>query len=143
MKEIRKASLIGAVLAAGVLTLFPLRELGAGAANGGHSAHRFVLFLYEGRQFDRSGSHVAEYTAWAKDVRRSGTAVSGDELAGGPKAVLESNSVQMTTEGDRGAEKLTGFFIVEAPDLDRAVRIAKGCPHLKHQGRVVVRPIAD
>ncbi len=38
-------------------------------------------------------------------------------------------------------EVLTGFFIIEARDLDAAVEIARGCPALTHGERVVVRSI--
>lgn len=36
---------------------------------------------------------------------------------------------------------LSGFFIIEAPDYETAVDIARGSPHVGHGGTVVVRAI--
>jgi len=41
----------------------------------------------------------------------------------------------------RAAETLAGYYVLAAPDLARAARIAGTTPHLRHGGRVVVRPI--
>ena len=38
-------------------------------------------------------------------------------------------------------EQLGGFFLVEAKDLDEAVELANGMPHLQDGGSVEVRPI--
>ncbi len=38
-------------------------------------------------------------------------------------------------------EVVGGFFIIAAKDYEEACKIAQGCPHLKHYGRVEVRQI--
>ena len=95
---------------------------------------RFALLLYEGPGFDAGtpGAHAAEYGAWARRLRAAGVPVSGEELA--PAAAAVPSPVS--------GEEPTGFFLIEAPDVGEAARIARSCPHVAHGGRVVVRPVA-
>ena len=41
-----------------------------------------------------------------------------------------------------GAESVRGYFVIAARDEREALEIARGCPHLRHGGWIVVRPIA-
>jgi hypothetical protein len=36
---------------------------------------------------------------------------------------------------------LSGNFMIAAADADEALRLARGCPHLRYGGRLAVRPI--
>jgi YCII-related domain-containing protein len=106
------------------------------------SEPRFILALYEGAAFDDSGSHVPEYVAWAKSLREKGTRVEGEEI-GGPGVSISGTGAAVRVEPESGdGERLAGYFVVEARDMDDAIRIAKTCPHVRHRGRVVVRSLA-
>jgi hypothetical protein len=35
-----------------------------------------------------------------------------------------------------------GFFIISAGSFEDALAVARGCPHLRHGGAILVRPIA-
>jgi len=119
----------------------------ASAARGGASVQpaaeaRFILALYEGAEFDGAGNHVAEYVAWAKSLREKGTRVEGEEI-GGPGMSISSAGGSVRVEAEAaGGERLAGYFIVAARDMDEAIRIARTCPHVRHRGRVVVRSLA-
>jgi len=97
---------------------------------------RFALLLYEGRDFDRGvgGDRASEYRAWAVSLRRSGVDVTGEKLSPASREIPEA-----APHPDE--ERLAGFFVVGARDLDAAEAIARSCPHLRHGGRIVVRPI--
>jgi len=97
---------------------------------------RFVLLLYEGRDFDGGppGNRVGEYRHWAAALRRSGVAVSGEKLAPEIRALPPASL-------PAGEERLAGFFIVGARDIGSAEAIARECPHLRHGGWIVVRPV--
>ena len=97
--------------------------------------HRFILLLYEGAAFDASVSHVAEYTAWARELRTGGRPVTGDEILPGGESLPAGDGLEK--------ERLGGYFVVGARDLADAVAVGRGCPHRRHGGRVVVRPLAD
>ena len=60
---------------------------------------------------------------------------SAAKLASKPSKLLsESNSRLAITDGpfSETKEVLTGFYLVEAEDMNHAVELAKGCPWLLH-----------
>jgi len=104
---------------------------------------RFVLFLLRGQESDRpaeEGARVAEYRAWARGLAASGRSVSGEKLddreerLGAPGALVPAAAVAPE-------EEIRGYFVISAASLDDALAVARACPHLKHGGRIVVRPI--
>jgi hypothetical protein len=81
---------------------------------------------------------VKEYGAWARAQRAAGRLLEGEKL--------EEDGVRL--EGERATSQASagdprGYFIVAAPSLEDALRIAKSCPHLRHGGRIAVRRIAE
>nr|WP_296072906.1 YciI family protein [uncultured Actinoplanes sp.] len=71
-----------------------------------------------------SGSLVAAY---ALTPRRMATSVRGGTVSEGP--FLDASHV------------VAGFFVLEAPDLDAAVAIARTNPVVRQGGGVEVRPV--
>jgi hypothetical protein len=124
--------------------------LGLGAAGGGwigpapspeapERGSLFLLLLYEGPG-DEDGpgaeaKRVAEYGAWARELRGAG------HLEGAEK--LESRA-RLLGEGPPGASPTEprGYFLLRATSLDEAIALARGCPHLRHGGRVAVHAVA-
>ena len=105
---------------------------------------RFVLFLLRGQESDRpeeEGARVAEYRAWARGLAASGRSVSGEKLddreerLGAPGAPVAAAAVAPE-------EEIRGYFVISAASLDDALAVARACPHLRHGGKIVVRPIA-
>ncbi|HLT59557.1 MAG TPA: YciI family protein [Microlunatus sp.] len=76
-------------------------------------------------ELERSGAMVA---AWALDSRRTARSVRGDLVTDGP--FLEAKEV------------VAGFYVLEAPDLDAAVDLARRNPACRVGGGVEVRPVA-
>jgi hypothetical protein len=139
---------IGALAAA---VLLFAAGLAVGRRAGAHAPAdprpEFVLFLQEGKDFDRgfgaADEHVAEYKAWAQALGRQGLIVAGEKLKEEGLFVEKNGS-----ETFIGAEKVLGsdvaprgYFVIRARDLDQALAIAKDCPHVKHGGRISLRPI--
>lgn len=117
-------------------------------AEPGPAATRYVLLLYEGADFRPSTEEdalVAEYRGWAVGLAREGSFVTGEKLeeAG---VLLESPDGEGTSlpGGDHGSPlgRLGGYFVIAAADRAEALEIAGTNPHLRHGGRIVVRPIA-
>lgn len=103
---------------------------------------RFALFLLRGaervpQQANEEAARVAEYRAWARGLAGTGRFVSGEKLEdeaerlGGPEAGAPNP-----------AEEIRGFFVISARNLGEALAIARKCPHLRHGGRILLRPIA-
>lgn len=81
--------------------------------------HSFVLFLHESAQTAADESHIAEYIRWSRN----------DFVLGGHKLAND------------GTTPIGGFFIIAADTRERALQLAKTCPHLKYGGRIEVREI--
>src|SRR6185436_14003238 len=101
----------------------------------GHG-ERFVLLLYGGDPPSGGASdRVQEYAAWARQLARSGYAVSGDKLRN------LSRTVPAGSEEPASGSSLGGYFVVEAAGMREAVEIAEQHPHVRHGGTIVIRPI--
>jgi hypothetical protein len=104
---------------------------------------QFVLLLQEGKEFDAGEDHVAEYAAWARSLGAGGRIVAGEKLKD-DAVVLSSRDAGVAIETETVASDEVaprGYFVIRARDLDEAIAIAKDCPHLKHGGRISLRPI--
>ncbi|HVS03678.1 MAG TPA: hypothetical protein VMT16_12985 [Thermoanaerobaculia bacterium] len=86
---------------------------------------------------------VEEYRAWAVGLARTGQLAAGEKL--GPSAWLlsagaDTVSLQTAPAAHRAAP-LSGFFLLTTRDPAAALEIARSCPHLRHGGEVLLRPI--
>ncbi len=104
---------------------------------------QFVLLLQEGKEFDAGTDHVAEYTAWARSLGARGLIVAGEKLKDDAVVLSRKDAgVSIETESVALEEAAPrGYFVIRARDLDEAIAIAQDCPHLKHGGRISLRPI--
>jgi hypothetical protein len=100
---------------------------------------RFVLLLYAGTDpvAGTPDTRRREYSQWARDVAAGGTAISGEELSEDAREVPPAPGVPPVGLLPRG------FFVLSAPDLDAAERIASTCPHLRYGGRIVVKRVVS
>ena len=105
------------------------------------SKPRFLLLLYDSSNpaatptAAQKAAIVAEYSAWARSLASEGLLVAAEELsASSPE--WYGGSVR-TVDGAR----IGGFFLIRARDLSEARQIAERCPHLRHGGRIELRPI--
>jgi hypothetical protein len=86
------------------------------------------------------GAHLAKWTEWVGGLVKAG-------LADMPPGPLENSgktlrgSAKTVTDGPYAETKdlVTGFLIINAPSLDAAVELARGCPIFEYSGSVEVR----
>ena len=126
---------IGA-LAASLLVGF---VAGRARAGGEPAGNRYLMLLYEdaGYRDDRPMADiVSEYARWADSLDRAGALVAGEKLAEPVYEVVSGDSVAAAS----GAAP-TGLFIVRAESAEGATAIARGSPHIRYGGRIVVRGI--
>lgn len=89
---------------------------------------------------------MGEYETFTKDIVQKGQYVAGEAL----QPVRTATTVRvregkvLTTDGPfaETKERLGGFYLVDAPDLNEALRIAGRIPGARF-GCVEVRPIMD
>jgi hypothetical protein len=98
---------------------------------------RFALLLYGGPR-DSPGV-VDEYRRWARAVAAESREVSGEKL--GDAGIAVSTATTASAADSAAGLALAGFFIISASSQEDAVAVARGSPHLRHGGTVVVRPI--
>jgi hypothetical protein len=86
----------------------------------------------------------AAYTRYGADMREAGVLRGGGELKPTHSAttVRVRNGKTVTTDGPfaETKEQLGGYYLIDVPDLDRAVQWASRCPAAQG-GSVEVRPL--
>jgi hypothetical protein len=98
----------------------------------------FALFLLEDDSFQgyRTVGHdslVTEYTAWARELATAGQLVLGEEL--------DDREIPLGAAGVLPGPRITGLFVLALDNEEAALAVARGCPHLKHGGGIILRPI--
>ena len=107
---------------------------------------QYVLMLLEDESWEKQSKDemkraYAAIGAWVDDLRNKGIMKGGEELQSKRTAttVRRRNGAMSVTEGPfiESKEHVGGFMMIEVPDLDAAIAIAKSWPG----GDVEVRPI--
>ncbi len=111
---------------------------------------KYLLLIYESEAgfAGMSGAEQArifeEYMDYTKGIRKSGNYIGGEALQAISTAttVRVKNGKTITTDGPfaETREQLGGFYLVEAKDLDEAIKLAAGIP-ASRTGSIEVRPI--
>ncbi len=94
---------------------------------------------------ERDG-HFADYMKFTQDIKESKHLVAGDALQSVKTAttVRVRNGKTQTTDGPfaETREQLGGYYLIEAKDLDEAVKIAARIPDAKiANGCIEIRPV--
>jgi len=111
---------------------------------------RFLCLIYtsvdvDGRLSKSEMNHlIGEHFVYDEGLRRDGTLIVSDALELRNKSIVvqphgETFSV---TDGPfvETKEYLAGFYLIDAPDLDSAVDIAKRIPSARY-GAIEIRPV--
>ena len=111
---------------------------------------KYLLLIYENEadfanvSEAEQGKIFQEYMDYSKGIRKNGNYISGEALQPIATAttVRQRNGKTLTTDGPfaETKEQLGGFFMVEAKDLDEAIKLAGGIPAVR-TGSIEVRPI--
>lgn len=92
------------------------------------------------------GEVMAEWNAYTQMLRDGGHYAGGEALQPVTAAttVRVRDGQTLTTDGPfaETKEALGGFYLVDASDLDEALRLAAACPGAKW-GSIEVRPVVD
>ena len=111
---------------------------------------KYLLLIYEseksfeGMSEAEQGQIFQEYMDYTNGIKKAGNYISGEALQPISTAttVRVKNGKTLTTDGPfaETREQLGGFFMVEAKDLDEAIKLATGIPAVR-TGSIEVRPI--
>ena len=111
---------------------------------------KYLLLIYENegdfaKVTEEEGNKIfAEYMEYTKGIRKAGNYIGGEALQPIATAttVRQRNGKTLTTDGPfaETKEQLGGYYLVEAKDLDEAIKLAGGIPAVR-TGSIEVRPI--
>ena len=114
---------------------------------------RYICLIYsdEGQWARMSEAENArvmqEFMAFTESIVKSGHHRAGDPLQPTSTAttVRAKNGKPMTTDGPfaETKEQLGGYYIIEAANLDEALKIAERIPSVRYGGAIEVRPIVE
>ncbi|GAB3748665.1 YciI family protein [Microlunatus parietis] len=92
---------------------------------------------------DRTAEDTEAHDQYAELLERSGALVAACALA--PRDQAKAVRGDLVTDGPfvDAKEIVAGFYVLEAPDLDAALALARLNPACREGGGVEVRPIAD
>jgi len=134
---------VALLTAAAVLLFLGGLTLGRRSHPSADGRAEFVLLLYEGPEFrqapdGREDARVKEYAAWA---RRQRGMIDGEKLVIDWDTMIRGDGTVTTPSPANQAERLAGFFIIRANDRSAALAVARGCPHLRYGGSIMIREI--
>jgi len=101
---------------------------------------QFIFAYHGGKMPDTEEEIEKEMALWGAWFADMGDAVV---IPGNPVGLSKTVSQSGVADGG-GANPLTGFTVVDAPDIDAAINMAQGCPSVKDgSGTVEVAPIIE
>jgi hypothetical protein len=93
-----------------------------------------------------ASKHFEEYVEFTENIRRSGHFIGANRLKPADTAttIRVRDGKVLMTDGPfaETKEQVGGYYLIEAKDLDEAIRIAAKIPGAK-RGCVELRPVAD
>ena len=111
---------------------------------------QYLLLIYENEQAfvglseEEQGKIFGEYMDYTNRIAKNGNYIAAEALqpVSSATTVRVKNGKTLTTDGPfaETKEQLGGFYLVEAKDLDEAIRLASGIPASRN-GAIEVRPI--
>ena len=92
------------------------------------------------------GEILGQYNGYTEMLKGSGAFIAGEALRPVTTATTlrEQDGQLIITDGPFAETKegLGGFYLIEAPDLDAAIALARQCPGVRY-GSIEVRPVVD
>jgi hypothetical protein len=111
---------------------------------------KYLLLIYENEGnfasvSEEEGNKIfSEYMNYSKGIKKAGNYIGGEALQPVATAttVRQRNGKTLTTDGPfaETKEQLGGYYLVDAKDLDEAIKLAGGIPAVR-TGSIEVRPI--
>ncbi len=97
---------------------------------------KYLLVYYGGGMPESAAAQARALKQWETWYGKLGPAVvdGGNPMSGAVNKIRTDGSVAKGPIGKRAS----GYSIIEAPSLDKATKMAKGCPILRGGGEIAV-----
>jgi len=83
---------------------------------------------------------LEQFTRWVEEMSATGNYISGDPLETGGR-YLKKDSIVSDGPFIESKEAISGYLIIQAKDMDAAVKLAQKCPIFQYEGAVELRQI--
>ena len=116
---------------------------------------QYLILIYDEETADPSpeppdpalwGEVLSQYNAYTEMLKSTGVFIAGEALQPVTTATTlrQQGGQTVITDGPFAETKegLGGFYLIEAPDLDAALKLAEQCPGVRY-GSIEVRPVVD
>jgi hypothetical protein len=113
---------------------------------------RYLMLAYETDDLfgdiapEQAQAIIQRYIAWSDGLREAGHMVGGNKLRDGVGRSLRADPHGDVVVRDgpfaETKEVIGGYWLIDAPDWDAVVELARGCPHVEF-GTLVIRVIDD
>jgi hypothetical protein len=106
---------------------------------------KFMLIFHGG--MDQSASpeqmqaQMGKWMAWIEKLNKSSQYVSGEPLLPGGKKIAGKNKTVTDGPYTEGKEVVGGYFLINAKDMNDAVKISEDYPDYENGGTVQVRQV--
>ena len=100
----------------------------------------YILLLHQDASYRWGPGRIAlmaEEDRWARGLQNKAELIAGEALTDEGHLVTPTRTVERLAPGDY----VSGFFLLSVTSDERALAIARSCPHLTHGGRVELRRI--
>jgi hypothetical protein len=86
---------------------------------------------------------IQKFFVWREKIRNQKVLVGSHKLADDPGKVMRGQGPVRVTDGPYSETKevLGGYFLIEVPNYDAAVNLARDCPGLEFGGTIEVREV--
>jgi hypothetical protein len=89
---------------------------------------------------------IEKYMAWGARLKQAGVLASSHKLTDESGKVMRGKAPGVrVTDGPYSETKeiFAGYYLVEAESYDRAMDLARDCPHLEYGGTIEVRQVDE
>lgn len=106
---------------------------------------KFMFIFHGGMPSDASPeqmqANMGKWFAWIEKLSKDGRYVSGEPLLPGGKLIQGKNKSVTDGPYTEGKELVGGFFIVNAADMNEAVKLCDDYPDYEIGGSIQVRQV--
>jgi hypothetical protein len=106
---------------------------------------KFMFIFHGGMPSDASPeqmqANMGKWFAWIEKLSKDGRYVSGEPLLPGGKLIQGKNKSVTDGPYTEGKELVGGFFIVNATDMNEAVKLCDDYPDYEIGGSIQVRQV--
>lgn len=85
--------------------------------------------------------HMNKWRTWMEELAAKGHLLGGQPLEASGKVIIGKGETVTDGPFAEGPEMVSGYLVINAIDIYKAVELSKACPVFEMNGNIEVRPI--